>query len=105
MTYNVFGGTLNLAQSTHNPKQHPDPISHFATIHFPDTQTDRSRDGIGDRSIPIALTNVSAIGIDLSPIPSDSERRTNNNTRLMALWDYLGEPVAERSNQSGFTGI
>jgi len=23
-----------------HPKQHPDPVSRFATVHFPDTQTD-----------------------------------------------------------------
>jgi len=32
------------ARPTHHPKQHPDPISHFATIHFPDTLTDRQID-------------------------------------------------------------
>jgi len=26
---------------THHPKQHPDPISCFATLHFPDRHTDR----------------------------------------------------------------
>jgi len=29
---------------THHPKWHPDPISHFATVHFPDRQTDRRTD-------------------------------------------------------------
>ena len=31
---------------THNPKRHPDPISRFATVHYPDTQrqTDQPTD-------------------------------------------------------------
>jgi len=29
---------------THHPEQHPDPISHFATIHFADRPTDRQTD-------------------------------------------------------------
>jgi len=28
-------------QSLNHPKRHPDPISRFATVHFPDRQTDR----------------------------------------------------------------
>jgi len=28
---------------THHSKQHPDPISRFATVHFPDTQTQTDR--------------------------------------------------------------
>jgi len=44
----------------YQPKRHPDSISHFATIHFPDRptdiQTDRPAVGIGDNSIPRALT-------------------------------------------------
>jgi len=47
--YAVFGA----ARSTHHPKQHPDLLNHFATILFPDRQTDRLTDtltdGIGDR--------------------------------------------------------
>ena len=41
---------------THHSKQHPDPVSCFATMHFPDRQTDRLTHGISDRSIPRALT-------------------------------------------------
>jgi len=45
---------------THHPKRHPDPISRFVTVHFPDTQTDRPTDrptdGIGDKSTLLALT-------------------------------------------------
>ena len=33
-------------------KQHPDPISRFATIHFADRQTDRQTDGPGESSVP-----------------------------------------------------
>ena len=29
---------------THYPKRHPDPLSHFATVHFPDRQTNRQTD-------------------------------------------------------------
>jgi len=49
---------------THHSKRHKDSISRFATVHFPDRQTDRPTDththrptdGISDRSIPIVLT-------------------------------------------------
>ena len=37
----------SLDRPTHNSKRHPDPVSRFATIHFPDRQTDRQI-GIGD---------------------------------------------------------
>ena len=37
-----------LDRPTHHPKQHPDPISRFATIQPPDRQTD----GLGDMSVP-----------------------------------------------------
>jgi len=46
---------------THHPKRHPDPVCRFATIHFPDTdtETDRHTDrptyGLDDSSIPWAL--------------------------------------------------
>jgi len=44
---------------THHHKQHPDPISRFATIHFadfqPDRSTDRQTDGPGERSVLQAL--------------------------------------------------
>jgi len=35
-----------LDHPSHHPKRHPDPISRFATVHFPDThrQTDRPTD-------------------------------------------------------------
>jgi len=33
--------TPPLTDPTHHPKRHPDPISHFATVHFPDAQTNR----------------------------------------------------------------
>jgi len=40
---------------THHPKRHLDPISRFATIHFPDrpthAHTRRPTDGLGDRSV------------------------------------------------------
>ena len=40
---------------TLHPKRHPDPISRFATVHFPDrqtdTHTDRHVDGLGDSSM------------------------------------------------------
>jgi len=49
-----------LIDPTYHPKWHLDPISHFATVHFLDTDrhthTERLTDGIGDRSIPIMLT-------------------------------------------------
>jgi len=32
------------ADPTHHPKWHPDPISHFSTVHFADRQTDRLTD-------------------------------------------------------------
>ena len=37
----------------YHTKRHPDPISRFATIHFPDTH--KPTDWIGYRSISIAL--------------------------------------------------
>jgi len=36
---------------THHPKWYPDPISHFATVHFPDRQTARPTDEIDDKSV------------------------------------------------------
>jgi len=51
--------TSILDSPTHHPKRHPNPVSRFATIHFPDTQTHRRTDrpthGISDRSIPRVL--------------------------------------------------
>ena len=41
---------------THYPKQHPDPISRFATVHFLDRPTDRPTNGLGDRSVRIPPT-------------------------------------------------
>jgi len=38
-----------------------DPISHFSTIHPPERPTDRSTDGISDKSVPTttyALLNI-----------------------------------------------
>jgi len=41
----------------HHPKQHLDPIISILTRHtHTDRQTDQPTDGIGDRSIPLALT-------------------------------------------------
>jgi len=44
---------------THHPKRHPDPLSCFATVHFPDdthTDTHRPIDGLRDRSVRWVLT-------------------------------------------------
>jgi len=32
------------SDATHHPKRHPDPVSRFATVHFPDRPTDRQTD-------------------------------------------------------------
>ena len=58
--------------SRHHPKRNPDPLSCFATIHFPVRQTDRPPhrpiDGIGDGSVRTA--RIYALYID-------GERRAN----------------------------
>jgi len=45
---------------THYPKRHLDPFSRFATVHFPDRQTDRHThrwtDVLGDRSVRLPRT-------------------------------------------------
>jgi len=49
---------LSLDNRPHShPKQHPDPISRFATVHFPDRQKDRPTDTrIGKKRVPNLLT-------------------------------------------------
>jgi len=50
--------THSSTDPTHHPKRHPDPFSHFATVYFPDWQTDQPTDtlGLGNRSVAWALT-------------------------------------------------
>ena len=50
-----------------HPTQHPDPISHFATIHFPDRHTD----GIDDSLTPLMLTLAILIESDVLIITKD----------------------------------
>ena len=35
---------MMMTDPTHHPKRHPDPNSRFATVHFPDRQTERHTD-------------------------------------------------------------
>ena len=46
-----------LGPPTHHSKQYPDPIGHFATVHFPDRQTDRlwSRRQARAMSAPLSM--------------------------------------------------
>jgi len=55
--YGTVSEYIDFADPTHHPKQHPDPISRFATINFTDFQTDRQRltDGPGECSVTRAL--------------------------------------------------
>jgi len=62
-------------------KWHPDPISHFATIHFPDTQTEKQIDRQTDRWSRRQVHIMSAPPAML--IDSDA-LTTTDNTRLMA---------------------
>jgi len=43
--------TCSSTDPTCHPKRHPAPVSHFATIHFPDTPTDRQTDTQTDRQM------------------------------------------------------
>ena len=45
----------------HQPKQHQDTISRFATIHFADRQTDRQTDGPGECSMVTILRDNDAL--------------------------------------------
>ena len=54
--FSCYSNGLASTDSTHHPKRHLDPLSRFATIHFPNRQTHRPTDGIGDRSVRIART-------------------------------------------------
>jgi len=63
---------------THHRKRHPDPISRFATIHFPDTQTNRSHRW--DRR-QLDCINAYALYID-------RERRAKKITDTPVVRDY-----------------
>jgi len=55
---------------THHPKWHPDPFSHFATVHFLDRQTNRRTNTQTDRG---ARQQVRIMSAALAmPIESDA---------------------------------
>jgi len=43
--------THHSTDPTYHPRRHPDPISHFATVHLPDRQTNRSTDRWAKRQV------------------------------------------------------
>jgi len=84
------------ADPTHHPKRHPDQVSRFATVHFPNRHTHRPTDGIGDRSTPIALT--------LYYIMSDGLTRPERDNSRVAVIYRVAEvsralPVVESAPQ------
>jgi len=63
----------SLDRPTRHPKRHPDPLSRFATIYFPDGQTDRPTDTETDRWERRQVSKKSAYARYI-----DRERRINN---------------------------
>jgi len=92
------------------PQSYPDPISHFATVHFLDRQTARPRYGIGDNSIPRAFM---LCYIDRDYYYYYYYYYYYNYyyyyyyyyycySRFMALWIFSGTMVAIKKNPSYF---
>ena len=77
----------SLADLRYYPKQHPDPVSYFATIYWTDTH--RPTDGIGDKT----CTNTSLWLIWLKK--ALSKHTHPFYSPLDFVRDYLGQPVPE----------
>jgi len=60
---------------THHPKRHLDPISRFATVHFPNSHTqrptERPTNGMGYRSTPLVLMLATLINSDMLDFNDD----------------------------------
>jgi len=69
-----------MTDSTYHPKRHPDPISRFATVHFPDTHTET---GISDRSIPKSRLRLI---VSDARLKSDNVGNKSPCVRLLRRW-------------------
>jgi len=49
-----------MTDPTYHPKRHPDPISRFAKVHFPQRQTDRPTDTQTNRRARRQVSKISA---------------------------------------------
>ena len=68
----VDASAKQITSSTHDLKLHPDPFSHFATVHFPGRQTDRQTDSQTDRWV-----RRQAHTMERFACYADKERRAN----------------------------
>jgi len=90
----------SLDRPTHYRKRHPDSISHFATVHFPDrqsnrqTHTHRTTDGLGDSWTPLVLTLVIFIESDALIIA----RNACGNVSYSKLTGYRDECQVSKSD-------
>jgi len=86
-----------LTDPTHHPKQHPDPLSRIATVHFLDRQRDtqkhRPTDGLCKCSIP--LSHMLTILID-SDVLIMQRGDTPSHLHSFLLWLEANEDIASK---------